>query len=93
MELSLSPILGTGSFDHANKGICWKTFHDSGISLANYHNTLINRAKDRYSDSLSALGKNLPDTGLLVKPVAWFGYGVPKSHRSLQNELRGLEYK
>ena len=55
--------------------------------------TLINRAKDRYSDSLSVLGEDLPDTGLLVKPVAGFGYGVPKLHRSLQNELRDLEYK
>ena len=90
---SLSPILGTRSFDHANKDICSTTFHDSGISSANDHKTLISRATDRYLDSLSVLGEDLPDTGLLVKPVAGFGYGVPKLHRSLQNELRGLEYK
>ena len=90
---SLSPVFGTGSFDHANKDTCWTALHDSGISLANYHKTLINRAKDRYSDSLSILGEDLPDTSLLVKQVAGFGYGVPKFRRSLQNELRGLEYK
>ena len=70
---SLSSILGTGSFDHANKGTCWTSFHDSGISLANDHKTLITRVKERYSESLNVLGEDLPDTGLLVKPAAGFG--------------------
>ena len=90
---SLSSILGTGSFDHANKDTCWETFHNSGMSLANDHKTLISRAKDRYSESLSVLGEDLPGTGLLVKPAAGFGYGIPKLHSAVQNDLRGLEFK
>jgi len=90
---SLSSFLGTGSFDHANKDTCWTSFHDSGISLANDHKTLITRVKERYSESLNVLGEDLPDTGLLVKPAAGFGYGIPKLHSALQNDLRGLEFK
>ena len=70
---SLSSILGTGSFDHANKDTCWATFHDSGTSLADDHKTLINRAKVRYYESLTVLSEDLPDTGLLVKPAVGFG--------------------
>ena len=83
---SLSSIL-------ANKDTCWATFHDSGTSLADDHKTLINRAKDRYYESLTVLSEDLPDTGLLVKPAVGFGYGIPKLHSAVQNDLRGLEFK
>ena len=53
------------------------------MSLANDHKTLINLAKDRYSESLNVLGEDLPDTGLLVKPAAGYGYGIPKLHRAV----------
>ena len=59
---SLSSILGTGSFDHANKDTCWTSFHDSGISLANDLKTLIKRVKERYSERLNVLCEDLPDT-------------------------------
>ena len=90
---SLSSVLGAGSFDHANKDTCWATFHDSGISFANDHKTLINRAKDRYSESLNNLGEVPPETGLLVTPAVGFGYGTSKLHSALQHVLRDLEYK
>ncbi len=61
--------------------------------MANDHKTLIDRAKDRYSESLTVLGEDLPDTGLLEKPAAGFGYGIPKFHSAVQNDLRGLEFR
>ena len=90
---SLSSVLGAGSFDHANKDTCWATFHDSGLSFANDHKTLINRAKDRYSDSLNVLGEVLPDSGLLVTPAVGFGYGTSKLHSAIQHVLGDLEYQ
>ena len=60
---SLSPIIGAGSFDEANKTTCWGTSHSSGSIFASDHMKEICPLKIRYRGTIEALGEDLsPDT-------------------------------
>ena len=90
---SLSRVLGPGSFDHANKDNCWAFFHSSGTTFGNDHRALITNVHDRYAEGLAALGKEPDSDCFLTCPAVSFGFGVPKLHKKIQDNLRTMEYE
>ena len=90
---SLSSLLGTGSFDDANKDQCWAGFHASDSSFASDHQNLICVVKNRYLESHTTLAIDPPDCGIFTASDSCFGYGIKKLHKAIQDTVREFDYQ